>query len=348
MSAIGEGIHLSLNAAQAGCVGPAGEVDRLVYFFLEGLPAIEAQFNLILGHHGIRATLSGIFCHQTPRVEPNPQMSNHPKSCELGDIMFLSTYGRRLYGRFLGNAMMVQAKEEIETVHGTLQDELYRSATHFTYRSPFTLAGQARDLAEARNALWYWGFHAWHSFHEWRPEHWRTIGERARNVPVPFPRVPFESALMDLICGINGRRAAVLEVGSPQIGWSKIVDDIIRTTARSAFRRQNAFVSRNREPLRGEDAIRAVNAAYGQPAPFLIRSSFGRLMKIFDEEISKHGMELERLSQEFDPENYHDSRHQNTGDHDGIKGPPSLGSERGLSGDDGGGCSFVIMDFSVG
>jgi hypothetical protein len=44
VGAIGSTIRQTFAAADVGCVGKAGEVDKLVYFFLEGLPLIEDQF----------------------------------------------------------------------------------------------------------------------------------------------------------------------------------------------------------------------------------------------------------------------------------------------------------------
>lgn len=331
-------------------MGTAGEVDKLVYFFLEGLPLIEDQFNRILREHNVHATLSGIFCHQAPKVIPTPTQSGLGNSCELGDILFLVTYGKRLYGSFLGNAMLVQAKLDANSVEGTLQEYLYRQANGFSYFRAGTLSGQSRHLHEGTNALWFWGFeprYSWPLSHE-------TEGIRARRSGSRHTHMPFEIALADLICGVNGRRARALEANATDSGWSKIVDDLIRTTARSAFHRQNAYVSRNREPLRGEDAVRAVDAALSSPpdnTPFLIRSSFGRILSIFDQELAGLGQKLEAGGKDFHEDTFkaqHPRRFP--GPSDDLKDnlpPPPLGNERPPEGDEGGGCSFVIMDFST-
>lgn len=346
--AVRQTIAHTFAAADAGCVGKPGEVDRLVYFFLEGLPLIEEQFNRILYQYSIRATLSGIFCHQTPKVVPDP----HPTkgsgaSCELGDMLFLVTYGRRLYGDFLGNALLVQAKEDSVSIRGSLQEFLYQSADGFTYRNPKLLVGQSRTLHECARSLWYWDFNGVH----WWPgpgPRIQTAGIAPRH-PTPVRRGwPFEAALVDLMCGVAGRRVRILNSNSPEIGWSKIVDDVIRTTARSAFKRQNAYVSRNKEPLRGEDAVRAVATVLGPNHPFLVRSSLERLFSIFDEELAELGESIERLGQNFDEANFRQHLHKIAGPEkpDG-EGPPLLGNARPSAGDDDdGGCSFVILDFS--
>jgi hypothetical protein len=129
VEAIKQTIDQTFDAADAGCRERPGEVDRLVYFFLEGLPLIEDQFNRILGPYGIHSTLSGIFCHQTPKVEPHPNVQAKNHTCELGDILFLVTYGRVLYGSYLGNSFLVQAKEDVRSIAGNLQEHLYGSST---------------------------------------------------------------------------------------------------------------------------------------------------------------------------------------------------------------------------
>jgi hypothetical protein len=342
-------INLTFSAAEVGCAGQAGEVDRLVYFFLEGLPALENQFRHIFRPHRIRPTISGIFCHQTPRVEPQPSAKLAQQSCELGDLLFLITYGRRLYNNYLGNAFLVQAKQDARSVRGTLQECLYETADSFLYRSPGGLAGQYRNLTDCPYALWYWEFtdRVWWSE---LPYRWSTGGLCARRHIYPQAEWPFSLVLADLICGVVGRRVRASH-GTNQQDWSRIVDDMIRHTAKSTFRRQNAYISRNREPLRGEDAIRAVGATGAADVPFLIRSSFGHIFKIFDPELHEIGMKLEYLSEHFDEEKFKKEQHERfrAADEGSISEPPRLGNERPDIPEGGdGGCSFVIMDFSLG
>lgn len=325
-------------------MGNPGEVERLVYFFLEGLPAIEGQFNVILNGSGISATLSGIFCHQTPRVRPIPPSGSNPPGCELGDILFLVTYGRRLYTRYLGNAFIVQAKEDASTVDGTTQAHLYENASAFTYSSPRELNGQRRSLEGCQYAFWYWGFRPKRWFF---PDPWHTEGIVARPRSGHGFARPFEIALMDLICGVNGRRVKALPAGDPCDGWSKVVDDLIRMTAKSAFTRQNAYVSRNRRPLRGEEITRVLQTMAGTgAAPFLIRCSLDRIFSFFDAEMAGFGRYLTAKSRHFEAEEFL-SNFEFHKEHDGDIPPPSLGNKRPEGPDDGGGgCSFVIMDFS--
>jgi len=345
INALAGAINQTFRAADVGCANPPGEVDRLVYFFAEGLPLIEEQFNLILEPHHIRVNLSGIFCHQTPRVVPQNQPGGATKACELGDILFVTTYGRRLFGHIAGNGMLVQAKQQIQSVRGSLQEFLYERADGFEYQSPGILAGQQRNLGECRNSLWYWGFDQWRTHFQMRE--WQTHGVCSRNSQTPH-FWPFEVALMDLICGVTGRRWYALPENSPQTGWSKMVNDLIRVTANSALRRQNAFIVRNRETLRGEDAISAINQALGQPAPYLVRASLKRFFQIFDPEMEELGAKFEKESSLFIEEEFKERAGKRfAGRTDGPnKPPPNLGDERPIMRDDEGGCSFVVVDIS--
>lgn len=350
--AIGQTIDVTFAAAEVGCANGAGEVDRLVYFFMEGLPALEDQFNRILDPHGLRATVCGIFCHQTPRAEPQPNLHRGAGACELGDMLFLSTYGRRMFNRFVGNALLTQAKEDVRSVRGSVQEHLYEAATDFVYQSPRPLAGRRRWLGDCQHSLWYWNFDNGHVGMWPLPYRWHTEGISSRRPRCFRHHAPFEHVLGDLICGVAGRRVRMLEATSNETGWSKIVDDLIRVTARSAFRRQNAYVSRDREPLRGEDAIRAVNASAGNLPPFLIRSSLGRVLSIFDHELAKLGQDIEHDGSEFNAETFFqrgELEPEPKSVPQGSVPPPSFGNKRPVANDDDdGGCSFVIMDFSPG
>jgi hypothetical protein len=343
--ALAQTIHNTFAAAEVGCVGDAGEVDRLVYFFAEGLPVIEAQFNRILTPHGITATLSGIFCHQTPQVMPEPRDPSD-KGCELGDIMFLATYGRRLYGNIVGNALLVQAKENAYEVDGTVQEHLYARANAFEYTRPGALARQQRFLGECALSLWFWGFNA-DAMGVVRRD-WKTEGHNARGPH--YQHAPFENVLTDLICGTVGRRFWRLGNGAPDRGWSKIVDDVVRVTARTTLRRQNAYIVRNADTLRGEDAVRVIRGLVDGLPPYLIRCSLARVLGLFDDEIAKLAAQIEAAQQRYTDEFVHEVTEKHPDMEPKKPGtpdlPPPIGNERGLSDDNGGGGSFVIMDFS--
>ena len=348
---IADGISRSFLEADIGCAQQPGEVDRLVYFFLRGLPFIENGFNQILISHGVRSTLSGIFCHQTPRVKPHGE--SRDEGCELGDIIFIVTYGRRLFRSIIGNALLVQAKEKSNMISDSVQKYLYQTASGYRYLNPRPLRGQERMFQDCQYALWYWIFNNRHPamLHRRYPTKHissSTVGLNARR-PGNFRRpIPFEIVLMELIMGVNGKRVYFLERDSDAVNWSKIVDDLIRVTARSAFHRQNAYISRSRTPLRGDNAIRTINAELGVPAPFLIRSSFKRIFSIFDKELAQLGTKLEGIGSNFDENVFQkDNPKRFEKKSQGSGKPPILGSERPFGADnDDGGCSFIIMDFS--
>jgi hypothetical protein len=345
--AVSQAINLAFRAADVGCTAPPGEVDRLVYFFAEGLPVIEDQFNLILEPHGVRAALSGIFCHQTPRVVPENQPGGRGHACELGDILFVTTYGRPLYKSILGNGLLVQAKEHIATVRGSLQEFLYEKAEAFKYQSPGRLAEQRRDLRECRHSLWYWGFDQ--RVAPYRMLEWRTRGVSARRPGHLSPGCPFEITLVDLLCGITGRRWHALPEDSAQTRWSKTVNDLVRVTANSAFNRRNSYIVGNRQMLRGEEAVRRINHALGPRSPFLVRLSLMKFLRSFGPEMEKIGASFgasRPASEEDDFKQQDASRFVAMAD-GSDEPPPNLGIERPVSPDnDDGGISFVVIDVS--
>ena len=261
-------------------------------------------------------------------------------------MMFLATYGRRLYGNILGNALLVQAKENAYEVEGTVQEHLYARAHSFEYTRPGALARQQRLLGEGALSLWFWGFNE--DAMGLHPR-WATESQNAREPH--FRHSPFEDVLTDLICGTVGRRFWRLEADAPDRGWSKIVDDVIRVTARATLRRQNAYIVRDRETLRGEEAIRVLRGVIDNQQPYLVRCSLARILGLFDAEIAKLGSAIESAQKHYTAE-FVDEVTEKRGDMEMKLGapelPPPIGNERRFSDDNGGGSSFVIMDFSEG
>src|SRR5436189_6460263 len=89
--------------ADTECLKKAGEVDYVAFFFLYGLRVIEARMRDALRKHDVTVAVAGVFCHQSPKVRFTH--AGAQESCELGDITFLATYGKKLRGGGLGNAV---------------------------------------------------------------------------------------------------------------------------------------------------------------------------------------------------------------------------------------------------
>jgi len=52
------------------------EPDLVLSFFLHGLEQLESDWNAHLSSWGLSVKLSGVFSHQTPKVEPQPLASS--------------------------------------------------------------------------------------------------------------------------------------------------------------------------------------------------------------------------------------------------------------------------------
>jgi len=81
--AITNAVDLSFQAAEAGTRSAAQEPDFIAYFFKDGLQRLEVALNSIVRQSNIRVTLSGIFCHQTPKVYPSVNGVQTPVACSL-------------------------------------------------------------------------------------------------------------------------------------------------------------------------------------------------------------------------------------------------------------------------
>ena len=310
--AITNAVDLSFQAAEAGTRSAAQEPDFIAYFFLDGLHRLEVSLNAILLSSRIRVTLSGIFCHQTPKVYPSVGGVQTPTSCELGDLLLVSLYtpppGSTIERRALGNALLLQAKMEAERPSDVdPQWQLYSSAETFRYRSPAPLAQQVRSLADAHPALWYWCL-------ERNPWRWQATGSPRWLTSAVHPRspwhngpihptrrfaLPFSGLVWSLFNGVAGQ--TFYRASSPATqtsGWSAVVNDLIADTANRTLTRNNAYIVRSQPNLlRGSAALRAINANL-QPQPgFLVRASLGQALALVDDSLGKTGETLEQYTQ---------------------------------------------------
>lgn len=359
-AAITNAVDISFQAAEVGSKSRAEEPDYLAYFYLEGLHRLEVSLNAILLSSKVKVTLSGIFCHQTPKVYPTVGGHNLSQSCELGDLLLVSLYtppeGQGIERRALGNAVLLQSKMDAERPGDEdPQWQLYATSEGYRYKSPATLANQNRSLSEAHAALWYWSFER--NYGPWAHQdtgaaRWFTRAIHARSPWHITPRwrspfqdnrcfeLPFSGLVWSLFNGAAGetfyRKASPVTTSGS--GWSAIVHDLISDTAKRTLTRNNAYIVRSRpNQLRGSDALLKINANINPSPGFLVRASLRDALSLMDESLGKIGAQLEEKTQKsggFPP-----LRTKIDGG-----GPPLLGR---LKDDDGkeGGMSFIIANF---
>ncbi len=345
--AISTAVDLSFKAAEVGTQSSPEEPDFIAYFYLDGLQRLETSLNQLMEGHQVKVTLSGIFCHQTPKVLPERSGQPKSRSCELGDLLLATLYtpktkdypsshkpspipseqggplsraidtflGRDskmelvseaplpqtpIHGSAIGSAVLLQSKMYAPTPDsGDPQWQLYAVSDSFHYKSPKSLAPQKRYLQDASAALWYWSLLRGNENYRYDSDmRWSTKAFHARSASRRTDQkveVSFSNLLWNLFAGVYGEpffRSDSLVNGD--LGWSKIVNDLIGVTAEQALNRKNANIVRTHpNALRGSEALRAINGrSYTEPS-FLVRASLGDALAHFGGELENLGRKLE-------------------------------------------------------
>lgn len=348
---IGTTIAESLESAVAANGGQPHDVWMLYSFFMRGMPALERRLNNILGAFSIRVTISGILCHKNPLVEfqydrprrvesrsirlkgrPPPNLMETVNGrCELADIAFLTTYGGRLRGGGIGNALLAQTKREPGDL-GSNEDQivLYRQVQDFRYFARSHGRDHRRLPPKNDPALWHWVLDAGHHAHPYRGNSWFGHPLSSHLDAVWHPT---GWAIYQLLTGVIGNGFA-LPVANDQ-GWDRIIDDLIRSTCQKTTRCKNAYAA-TLQTFRGEQAAHAVHGVLSRNGGQVVKNSFGRIFGGWgDEELASLGRQLEDPKEQFSEDEL--IRESAEGGE-----PPGQKLKEG-SGSDGEG-SFVIID----
>jgi hypothetical protein len=338
----------SFRAADTQCRHSPGEVDKVLSFFIEGLEFLEDEANRILHPRGVALSISAIFTHQTPKVELTT--TQHVGSrCELADLCMLATYGQELPRNGLGNGVMLQAKENFQRASDPVQRALYEEEVRFRYSGPADLRDlnpNHRNLPPKREpALAYWILEHW-PWHRFPNRMLATTvlwtNQQIGNHPVG---IPFSNAIVDFLAANSGwgfRRPAARE-----IGWNKIIFDLVEFTARAALNRDALGVHRRnlgvRNRMRGMGPLARHLLQNGNAAQrsFVIRNSLGRTLALYSDELGKLGMQLEEADQKWVDEKLRVAEDAAEIGNGGE--PPVLGNERLDSEGGGGGAGNLIF-----
>jgi hypothetical protein len=317
--------------------GKAGEVEKLIYFFMEGLPILETGLNRLLKPYRVNVVVSGIFCHQTPKViSISPRAST--ASCELGDIALLTIYEDMPANMGLGNALLLQAKEHFHAGAAPDQELLYETTDIFKYASPKPLTSQTRSLAAAQSCLYYWDLSC--RWHYGRSHHsvCSTSALLARPKPASLHyRSAFEDIVTDLFCGIVGRGYQKIPAGN---GWTAIIHDLVKNASIRAVSHRKIFSSHGQRPP--SRLFNYISALREFGAQTMVRCSLGEfLLQFEDEKVKAAGAKLEQEAREFQ------WKDRNSDEFDQTNGKSDLPPlNRGDESDDGsGGGSFVVFQF---
>jgi hypothetical protein len=270
---------------------------------------------LFWGHSRFVSPVSGILCHKNPLVEFQYQRPRRPEGrkirlrnspllnqletvtgrCELADIAFLATYGGRLRGGGIGNALLAQTKRDSSDLGGNEdQIRLYREVRDFRYYAKSHGKAHRRLPPKSDPALWHWVLGDGHHAHPNRGNSW--FGHPLSTQPDAIWS-PAGWAIYQLMTGVIGNGFAVPHTHDQ--GWDKIIHDLIRITCKKTTRCKNAYTS-VLQNLRGEQALQAVESVLVRNGGQVVKNSFGRIFSHWENgELAAMGKELENPKKQF-------------------------------------------------
>lgn len=254
-------IRIAMHEAVIRSVKPKpDEPDVVAMLVLEGMPYIANTLRTVAAAHGIRSTVSSVFCHQKPTVEFNCAQDR----CELGDILIVHRHSD-FRGRLAdSNALLLQAKMSSGSRYSIPYKEqhqlrLYEKWPRFEYvRSGPRLKGQVRDIRpKARHsgaqylliddsalthhaASGLLGLPGTHCMAVWPAE------------KVLYPHFSLADELIRFMVGVTGRPFIDDDTRDPS-GWSTVVWDLLEHSLSFVFNRKNVGVAKN--PRLGGDPL---------------------------------------------------------------------------------------------
>jgi hypothetical protein len=219
------------------------EPDIVASLVLNGTKIIESEWRKAFSQFRIQIAVTGIFCHQTPRVNFKGMRR---KYCELGDLLWCHVH-HDLEGNTMRNAILYQAKMSSNQPYRISRNDLdqlklYTSWPSFTYVSSGALNGQSRHVkpsAPRRGAQYL--------LIDDRPPEKPESG--ILGIPGTYPVgscIPNNPIMDHSDLGLEFVHSLEFLSGDPfddrktankENGWSRVVWDILESSAKKAFRR---------------------------------------------------------------------------------------------------------------
>lgn len=220
------------------------EPDFVASLVMNGTRLLETGWRNFLEPYNIQIAISGIYCHQTPKVRFRGM---HKTSCELGDLLWCHVHSDR-DGNIIRNAILYQAKKSSDQPcmirKGDLdQFQLYSTWPEFTYvNSGKLLNGQMRHVrpsAPRRGAQYL--------LIDDRPPERPESGMLGFPGTYPIGSCISSNPLIDhsdiglelvhsLEC-LSGDPFDDRNTAKQENGWSRVIWDILESSANKAFRR---------------------------------------------------------------------------------------------------------------
>ncbi|MCK5347458.1 MAG: hypothetical protein KAR20_28805, partial [Candidatus Heimdallarchaeota archaeon] len=219
------------------------EPDFVASLVLNGTQIIENEWRNVFNSVGIQIAVTGIYCHQTPKVN---FIGMKRTSCELGDLLWCHVHSD-IEGNVIRNAILYQAKKSaIQPYNLPKNDDdqlkLYSTWPQFTYVNSGSLNGQARHVkpsAPRRGAQYL--------LIDDRPLEIQESGILGSPGTYPIGScIPNNPIIDHCDLGLELVHSLELLSGDPfddretateENGWSKVVWDILDSSVQKTFQR---------------------------------------------------------------------------------------------------------------
>ena len=191
---------------------------------------------------------------------------------------------------------MLQAKCGFPSSSDPLQRILYEEAEEFEYRrSGKDLNGKRRHFASKSDLeLAYWDPDAGGLVPWW---HYPTFASATSSIWAADARQDLDSRggfggiFVDLVFGLAGEGFTKARISDT--GWSRIIHDLLTTTAAKALKKPRIANLRGLPRGRLADAI---IAAHDQQGPLLVRNSLGEVLSFLDDGLVEPAVVIEEKS----------------------------------------------------
>lgn len=219
------------------------EPDIVASLVLNGTKILENEWRKVFESFKIRIAITGIYCHQTPKVSFGGMVG---KSCELGDLLWCHVHSDK-DGNVVRNAILYQAKKSSEQPYRIRKKELdqlflYSTWPEFTYVTSGTLNGQKRHVkpsAPRRGAQYL--------LIDDRPPERPESGILGIPGTYPIgscissnPIIDHSDLGLELVHSLeflSGDPFDDKKTATIENGWSRVVWDILECSGKKAFRR---------------------------------------------------------------------------------------------------------------
>jgi len=214
------------------------EPDYVAALVLEGTKILEKGWSKILHKYSIPLSITGIYCHQSPKIH----YAGMRGTCrEIGDLLWCH-FHQQQNGENLNNAILFQAKKisrfphSLDPSNSSEMDQfhLYHKWPEFKYAHPKKLKNESRHVTPSSPR---------------KGAQYLTIDENSLKSQGRPKEYPFKVCLSidplfyhndlgnELTNSLDFLTGDLFDYPSPKDGWSKVICDLLRTAEESTMNR---------------------------------------------------------------------------------------------------------------